>query len=183
MVSAANPAIVFRKRAGDPESSTLNVAANANGELEFEVCFKAPVIRNNPPYPSTGVAFSDPKSGDKFYDELENVYGWRGPTMPVTFCDVFGKPLSVPWNPDANTYIVRPTGWENAAWFLVERRRKGSSEGFHGWPVSPPEKETEIFFSLEWVEEGSQRTDYDWQITSFLKVPAPNSPPPARSPR
>ena len=171
LVSVNHPAIVFRRKVGDPESSTLTIAANAAGEIEFEVGFKAPVVGDVSPNEPPQVLFADPKNGDKFWDVLQYAYGWRGSTVPVTFCDIDGVPLSGPRNPDENTFIVRPADWEKAAWFLLERRRKGSHEVFHGGAVIAPAERPAIFFLMTWVEEGSQPEDYDWQITAALKSP------------
>lgn len=170
-VSANHPAIVFRKKSGDPESPTLTITANANGELVFDVCFTAAVVRDVSSDESPQVLFMDPKSGDKFCNRLPEVYGWRGPTVPATLCDVYEVPLSAPPNPDLNNYILRPAGWERVAWFLVERRRKGSGKGFEGYAALAPDKGPAYLIRSEWMEEGSSLGDYDWQIATALKAP------------
>ena len=169
LVSGNHPAIVFRKQAGDPESPTLTVAANAKGELQFDVCFKAPVIGDVSPDEPAQVLFTDPQNADKFWDVLQNIYGWRGATIPVTFCDENGVPRSP--DPAVNTYIQRPQDWDKAAWFLVERRQKKPGAIFRGGPVLDPAEGPAYFFLLAWVEKEARLEDYDWQITTALKAP------------
>lgn len=176
-VSASDPAIVLRPMYGGPESTSLTIAANADGELPLDVCFRSPVGENLPNSQRARLSFVDPKSGDTFSGDLQEVFGWRGPTIPATIFDDYGHPRQPDRN--FNNFFQRPPDWEKAAWYLLEARRKKPGQHFRGRQVLSPDGDPGWIFLTSWVDDGTWLDDYDWQITTALKAP-PAARPPAK---
>lgn len=176
VVSGNHPAMMFRMKDGDLATSTLIVAPNAEGALEFDFSFNAPADRRDIPAEYLLLNLTNQKTGDRSWQEVSTVYGWHGPSASLAFCDKSGALLSAQpgakWKfGDSELYIARPVVTESVKLFVVDRRGREPGCGWGRIDTLNPNDGPAYLFREKWLRPDTTLGDYEWRITAALKSP------------
>lgn len=186
-ISSDPPIMQFHQHADDRAVATLPIRTGADGILEFDFTVDAAIDPAARPWQFGRVLVINPRNGNAFYpwskDSGIPVAGWRGPAVPVTFCDKSGTPIT-PRNdskrysyPD-DIFVKPPLSAEQACGYELEGHHK--NQGWRPWYLTLYRTDANSLYHLGeyWLPTaGTCVADWDWSITPILKAPpAADSP-------
>ena len=176
IVRGEHPDMRFRSKAGEPVAAVLPLKANREGKLEFQVSIEAPTGPVDDAKKPKSIRILNPKSGQTSSMELKDTYGWRGRTVPVTFCNIDGDEFFLPLSAHRGTgqreiFIQRPPDAGNADVFVLEWQYVKKPGYLCAFEMLDFSGDPSVPFQPRWVASEHRIEECDWQITPVLKTP------------